>query len=131
MFLTSTPLLLSTSIVVDLRPITFLPQHLRIVEGSPSRTLDAHKVAVLRSRIEKLSLVSLHLPEALQHRAPGHAEFEMVLGGLLRSCEHRGVEVVWSEDPLEDEFSLSPSFWRYAERLKAEKAAVAAAAGQA
>jgi hypothetical protein len=45
------------------------------------------------------------------------------LDSLLATCATRHVEVLWYDPDEEDNYAVSPSFWRHAKRLKAEEAA--------
>lgn len=121
LFRTTSPLLLTLTSVVY-RPINVPVSHLRIAKLSTSDTLVTANVAQLRAKVESLALLSLHLPESLRQRASRRRNLAEELSALLRLCELRGVEVVWSQDSLETNHAFSPSFWRYAKRPKATQA---------
>jgi hypothetical protein len=45
------------------------------------------------------------------------------LTALLSTCTRLHVDVLWYDPEEEDNYAVSPSFWRYAKRIKAEEAA--------
>lgn len=81
----------------------------------------------LLSRLIRPASRSLHLPSSLQI-APFPSTDELVkpIADLLSLCNSLGVEVLWYDPSEEGNYELSPSFWRYAKRLKAEKEAATA-----
>ncbi|GAA5855779.1 hypothetical protein JCM8547_000353 [Rhodosporidiobolus lusitaniae] len=62
---------------------------------------------------------SLHVPSCL--RPEPSERIAEPQDALFAACERKGVEVVWYDLEEEDEREVSPSFWRYAMGIKAEK----------
>jgi hypothetical protein len=114
---------------LDLEDGVLLPdpgaQHLRfwIRDGDVQGVRSFHVATLL----EVVNVVcpprSLHLPTLLRdHWRTIHAPTSS-LDSLLATCATRHVEVLWYDPDEEDNYAVSPSFWRHAKRLKAEEAA--------
>jgi hypothetical protein len=62
---------------------------------------------------------SLHLPISLRDKSGSDVtEVTTALFTLLATCATHHVEVLWYDPDEEDNYAVSPSFWRYAKRLK-------------
>jgi hypothetical protein len=104
------------------------PEHVRFwIRGGDVRDICPWHVANL---LEVVNVVppprSLHLPTILRN---GWRTFNGVassLDGVLSTCHSRQTEVLWYDPDQEDNYAVSPSFWRYAKRFKVEQAAATA-----
>jgi hypothetical protein len=71
--------------------------------------------------------LSLHLPKSLQRRAwTDDTSLYTAFTTVLFTCITLAIPILWYDPEEEDNYAVSPSFWRYAKRIKAEAAEVAA-----
>ncbi|GAA6007371.1 hypothetical protein JCM10207_006315 [Rhodosporidiobolus poonsookiae] len=68
---------------------------------------------------------------ALDNKQENHAALLEDVKTTLKICEDRGVEVVWHEQDTTRLFAVSPSLWRWAKGVKAQRALEASGGGGA
>jgi hypothetical protein len=101
------------------------PQHLRFF---PKGRIVAQHFDHLLALVDIASPPrSLHLP-VLPSDQRDLMRVSMAVFELVRKCLELKIEILYSESEDEDVYAVSPSFWRYAKRIKAEEAAAKGAA---
>ncbi|GAA5897233.1 hypothetical protein JCM6882_001822 [Rhodosporidiobolus microsporus] len=119
-----------------LSPFPFIPEHLAFSDsGFPGSSHAGIFPAVwsakeyLADMVKNLSSLSslrtLDLPDCFHPRAALHEAYVAPRAQLLRDCETKGIEILWSPKPDEDQLDLSSRFWR---KIREEKARAVASA---
>ncbi|GAA5873751.1 hypothetical protein JCM8547_005939 [Rhodosporidiobolus lusitaniae] len=100
------------------------PSHIRFYPSPTAQTRPDIFVEALQQlghviNYSSPSPKSLHVPFLL--RSEPSERISELRTTLFAACKRKAVEVLWYNSEEEEERAVSPSFWRYARRIKAEK----------
>lgn len=105
------------------------PHHLRYSRRYAKQADPSEALVPLVHHVQRFRPLSVHLPHSFLSIVPANAANAALYHGVedLRTlCRQQHIELMCFDEEAEEEYAVSPSFWRYVKRMKAEEAGSAA-----